>query len=208
MSKIKSLGFGIYQLELVESRSPNKTTGYLIQGAKNLIIETGATPSNPVILSSLKELGIALEEIDAIAVTHIHLDHSGGAGLLMNQCPNAVLLAHEKGKRHLVDPEKLIQGAKQVYGETFDELFNPILPISDERIKIMKDGDIFDLGAERILRFHDSPGHAFHHFIIHDLVSNGIFAGDSAGLYYDRMYKDYGIKVSIPSHPLPSLYLS
>ncbi|MBU3916145.1 MBL fold metallo-hydrolase, partial [bacterium] len=175
-----------------------KTTGYLIQGKKTIIIETGAAPSNKVILSALEELGIALDKIDAIAVTHIHLDHSGGAGLLMSQCPNAVLLAHEKAKRHLADPEKLTLGARQVYGDAFNSLFNPILPIHEDRIEIMKDEDAFDLGEDRVLKFYNSPGHAFHHFLIHDPKSKGIFAGDSAGLFYDRIYKEHGIKISIP----------
>ena len=105
-------------MELVDNALPYRTTGYLIQGKKNIIIETGTAPSNTIILSAMEELDISVNDIDAITITHLHLDHAGGAGLLMSQCPNAVLLAHEKAKKHLVDPEKLIEGAKQVYGKT------------------------------------------------------------------------------------------
>ncbi len=198
MTVIKPLGFGIYELELIEKSSVYRTTGYLILGEKKVLIETGATRSNGAIQTALKELNIDLKDIDAIIVTHIHLDHSGGAGLLMSQCPNAVLLAHEKAKPHLSDPEKLIQGARVVYGDSFDKLFSPILPISEERIQVMGEEDKYDLGNGRIIHFYNSPGHAFHHHIIHDPISNGIFSGDAAGLFFNRIYEEYGIKYVIP----------
>jgi glyoxylase-like metal-dependent hydrolase (beta-lactamase superfamily II) len=198
MQKLHDLGFGIHQIQLANHDTPYRATGYLIQEEKTILIETGAAISIPNILNALQQLKINPEQIDAIAVTHIHLDHAGGAGLLMEACPNAELLVHEKGKKHLVDPEKLIAGAKQVYGDMFDSFFDPVLPIPAERIRVMGDNESYDLGNHRQLRFLNTPGHAFHHLAIHDPLSNGLFSGDIAGIYFKRWYDQYGLLFCLP----------
>ncbi|MBU2511957.1 MBL fold metallo-hydrolase [bacterium] len=198
MTYVTDLGFNIYQIELIDGNSPYRTTVYVIKGQKTVLIETGASPSNKIIQKALEELELDPSDIDIIAVTHIHLDHAGGAGLLMNQCPNAKLLVHKKGKKHLVDPEKLIAGARQVYGKKFDSMFDPILPIDPTRIDVMEDGDELDLGNNRSLRFLDTPGHAFHHLAILDSLSHGIFSGDSVGIYYKKLNDQLGIPFCLP----------
>lgn len=200
MNTLTPLGHDIYQIDLVPEDSLYRTTGYIIRGSeKTIIIETGASRSNKAILKALEELVLTTEDIDIIAVTHIHLDHSGGAGRLMSQCPNARLLAHEKGKKHLAYPEKLVSGAKEIYGRKFDSLFNPIVPIDPDRIEVKEDGTECNIGNNRCLKFFDVQGHAFHHFIIFDPVSNGIFSGDSAGIYFRRIKEDYGVDFCIPA---------
>ncbi len=198
MPLTESLGHNIFQIPLVDLKTIYRSTGYIIKEEKTILVETGAAPSNSVIQASLEELNIQLGQIDYIAVTHIHLDHAGGAGLLMEQCPNATLLVHQRGAKHMADPEKLIAGARQVYGDLFDQLFNPILPVSEERIKVMEDGDTLDLGNNRVLTFLDTPGHAFHHFVIDDPVSKGIFSGDNAGMFFRQLYDDQGISFCLP----------
>ena len=192
MSTVKSLGFGIYQMELVPMDELYNTTGYLILGKKqNAIVETGASRSNVVILNSLKELNISVDDIHAIIATHIHPDHAGGAGLLMGQCPNAIMYVHERGLPHLVAPGKLATASRAVYGESFDSYFHPIIPIPAERVQAVRDGDQ--------LHFIDSPGHALHHMVVYDAETRGIFTGDAAGIYYPSLEREFGVRVALPS---------
>ena len=193
-----ALGHDIYQMELVDNASTYRTSGYIIKADKNVLIETGASPANEMIHKAFQELDLKPEQIDIIIVTHIHLDHAGGAGLLMSQCPNAKLFVHPKGKKHLADPGKLIAGAKQVYGNKFDGLFHPILPIAEKRIEIMEDQQKIILSNDRALVFMDTPGHAFHHTVIYDPTSQGFFAGDSVGIYFHRLFEQYGFKFCLP----------
>jgi glyoxylase-like metal-dependent hydrolase (beta-lactamase superfamily II) len=199
MKIVTPLGSGIFQLELVSRETPYRTSGYLICENKVVLIETGSSASNPALLSGLKELDLTPGQVDGIIVTHIHLDHAGGAGLLMSQCPNARLFVHEKGMPHLVDPQKLIDGARLVYGSKFDSLFNPIVPVPAARIQVMPDNSLLDLGNERNLKFLDTPGHSFHHFAIHDSQSNGLFSGDSTGLFFQRLFEASGIGFCLPA---------
>jgi glyoxylase-like metal-dependent hydrolase (beta-lactamase superfamily II) len=162
------------------------------------IIETSASPSIPYLLKGLEMLGLEAKNIKNIIVTHIHLDHAGGVGLLLEQCPNANVFVHPKGKRHLADPSRLIQGAKAVYREKFDELFNPILPVPEERLFAMEDGDTIQIGENRTLTFLHTPGHANHHFSIYDSRSKGVFTGDTIGVFYPQLL-EYGLEFYLPS---------
>lgn len=177
------LGFNISLIDDFDLGTENRTGTYVIHDKKLTIVETSASPSIPYILHGLKELTIDPQDIHYIVVTHIHLDHSGGAGLLLKECPNAKVVVHPKGARHLADPSRLIAGARAVYGEDFDKLFNPILPIPEDRLIVKYDGERIEL-EDRTLTFYDTPGHAKHHFSIHDSLSNGIFTGDTIGIYY------------------------
>ncbi|WNS79311.1 MBL fold metallo-hydrolase [Domibacillus sp. DTU_2020_1001157_1_SI_ALB_TIR_016] len=181
-----SLGFDLSLIDLHDSGFEERTSCYVFHEPKKAIIETSASPSIPFLLEGLKELHIQPEEIDYVIVTHIHLDHTGGAGLFLQSCPNAKLVVHPKGARHLADPSRLIASAKMVYGEAFDELFDPIVPVPKERIIQMEDGGELDLGG-RILRFLHTPGHANHHFSIWDEKSAGMFTGDTAGIQYAQL---------------------
>lgn len=146
----------------------------------------------------LKELSIDLKDVKNIIVTHIHLDHAGGAGVLLKHCPNARVFVHPKGMRHLADPSRLIQGAKAVYSEKFDALFDPIVPIPEDRLVIKEDGETLQIGEDRTLTFLHTPGHANHHFSIYDEKSNGIFTGDTAGVFYPQLLS-YDVELYLPS---------
>lgn len=199
MNLIKELGFDIFQLDLCENEVSEKTASYIIKGENTVIIETGASPSNKRIQDGLKTLGIAPEEVMGIVVSHIHLDHAGGAGLLMSQCPNAKLYVHEKGKKHLVNPERLIESSKQVYGELYEPYFDPILPIAEDRVVVVGAGDEILIEEGRALNVFDSPGHALHHIFVYDSKSNGIFSGDAAGLFYRPIFEQHGVPFSFPA---------
>lgn len=178
------LGNGIHLIDGFDLGLAGRTGTYVIVEEDLTLIETGPSPSIPYVLDGLKELGLNPSEVKNIIVTHIHLDHAGGAGLLLQECPNASVIVHPKGARHLADPTRLITGAKAVFGDKFDQLFDPILPVPVDRLLTKSDGDTLAIGGNRILKFLDTPGHAAHHFSIFDPVSNGIFSGDTTGIKY------------------------
>lgn len=167
-----------------------RTGTYVIEEDRLTLIETGPSPSVAYIKEGLAKMGHALSDVAYIIVTHIHLDHAGGAGLLLGECPNAKLVVHPKGARHLIDPSRLVAGAKAVYGERFSSLFDPVVPVPEEKILIKGEGDQLDIGPACTLEFWDSPGHANHHMAIIDPVSNGIFCGDTAGIHYHQLAKE------------------
>ena len=192
------LGLGVSLIDVFDLGKEKRTGSYVLHGEDLTIIETSASPSIPYVLKGIKELGIAPKQIKNIIVTHIHLDHAGGVGLLLESCPNAKVIVHSRGARHLADPAKLILGAKAVYGNLFDELFNPILPVPEDRLIVKEDGESLQVAENRTLTFYDTPGHAKHHFSIHDSLSNGIFTGDTIGVYYPQVLEK-GLELILPS---------
>lgn len=186
MPYIQQINSTLYCIDCHDLERKNRTGSYVFKGEKTTLIETSASPSIPYILKGLQQLDINPQDIDHIIVTHIHLDHAGGAGLLLQHSPNATLIVHPKGARHLADPSRLIAGARAVYGDDFDHLFNPIVPISEDRIKVVADGEQLQI-QDRTFTFYHTPGHANHHIAIHDSVTNGIFTGDTAGIYYREL---------------------
>ncbi|CUA80318.1 MBL fold metallo-hydrolase [Anoxybacillus suryakundensis] len=198
MSQPVDLGFGISLIDLYDLQTPHRTGAYVFREEEVTIIETSESPSIPYLLKGLEALSIDLRDVKNIIVTHIHLDHAGGAGLLLQHCPNARVFVHPKGMRHLADPSRLIQGAKAVYGEKFDALFDPIVPIPEDRLIVKEDGETLQIGKDRTLTFLHTPGHANHHFSIYDEKSNGIFTGDTAGVFYPQLLS-YGVELYLPS---------
>ncbi|HWO95343.1 MAG TPA: MBL fold metallo-hydrolase [Bacillus sp. (in: firmicutes)] len=198
MMKPIDLGSGISLIDVFDLGKENRTGTYVIHEEELTLIETSASPSIPYLLKGLEALEIDPADVKYIIVTHIHLDHSGGAGLLLEKCPNAQIIVHPKGKRHLADPSRLIQGARAVYGDQFDELFHPILPVPEDRLVSKEDGGTLQIGENRILTFLDTPGHANHHFSIYDPYSAGIFTGDTVGVYYSEILSE-GLEFYLPS---------
>ncbi len=199
MANIETLGHGIYTIDLMEDNRPLRSSVYVIQDEKTVIVETGASPSGVHILSGLEQLGILRESIDAVIVTHIHMDHAGGAGKLLQKLPNAKLFVHKMGAKHMIDPTKLEAGTRVVYGERFDELFSPIVAVPESRVEIKDEGDRYDMGNGRQLHFYDSPGHALHHFFIYDTASEGIFTGDSGGIFYREIKEAHKVELCLPT---------
>ena len=158
---------------------------YLLkQKNKVIIIETGTNYSVPYVKEALSQIGHSFSDVLYVIPTHVHLDHAGGAGLLMMQCQNAALVVHPRGARHLIDPSKLVAGAKAVYGENkFKEYYGEIFPIDANRVIQADDNFILDFDG-RELRFIDTPGHARHHFCIWDKATKSMFTGDTFGISY------------------------
>ncbi len=148
------------------------------------LIDTGSNDSLPNVVAALDKLGLGHDAVDYIILTHIHLDHAGGAGALMRKFPNAKLVVHPRGSRHMAEPSKLVAGVTAVYGKEYvDTVYGEILPIAAERIIDAHEGLTLQLGS-RELRMIDTPGHAKHHICIIDHKASAIFTGDMFGLSY------------------------
>ncbi len=157
------------------------------EGDELAIVDTGTQFSVPQISSALDAMGLGFDAVRFIILTHIHLDHAGGASALMALCDNATLVVHAKGARHMAEPGKLIAGTIAVYGEAeFRKLYGEITSISAERIISPGDGDRLSMGA-RHFEFIDSPGHANHHFCVLDHKTNSVFTGDTLGIAYQAL---------------------
>lgn len=188
----------VYLIDGFDLGLAERTGTYVIKEDKLTLVETGPSPSVEHVKKGLADLGFELEQVEYIIVTHVHLDHAGGAGLLLKDCPNAKVVVHPKGARHLADPGRLVAGAKMVYGDRFSALFDPVVPIPENRLIVKGEGDRLELSDNCSLEFWDTPGHAKHHFGIYDPVSNGIFAGDTAGIRYEQLARE-GIDLYVPS---------
>ena len=186
------LGNGITLIDTAFQR-PQMAACYLMeQGDEVAIIETGTKDTVPLILEVLAQKQISATQVKYVIVTHVHLDHAGGAGLLMDALPNATLIVHPKGQRHMVDPSKLQAGATAVYGEEeFNKTYGDLIAIAEDRTHAPKDGETLKLGG-RALTFIDTPGHARHHFCVYDELSKGIFTGDTFGLAYQELTNENG----------------
>lgn len=202
MPVITNLGGSIYQIDVCD-QEPERTACYLILADKVALIETGPAPGTVHIKDALKKLGIPPEQVDYIIVTHIHLDHAGGAGVMARDLPRAKVCVHPRGARHLIDPARLAAGARAIYGESFDRLFGAVLPVPGERVCTPADGEILDLGGGRILTFYHTPGHARHHIIIHDPASRGVFSGDTLGVRFQALSRLVGSDIILLSTPPP-----
>ncbi|MCW8962328.1 MAG: MBL fold metallo-hydrolase [Gammaproteobacteria bacterium] len=181
------VGHGITCIDTGYTR-PEMTACYLMQqGGAAAFIETGVNRNVAGLLEILDSKGIAREAVNYIMPTHVHLDHAGGSGALMNALPNAQLIMHPRGARHMIDPSKLAEGVKAVYGEEyFTDLFGVLMPVDEGRVIVADDGFVLDFEGRK-LEFLDTPGHARHHYCVVDELSGGIFTGDTMGLSYPQL---------------------
>lgn len=185
--KLKNLDYGIFEIDTFYLQRENFTACYMVENNGEIgIIESNTNHAVPLLVESIKTLGFSLTQVKYIVVTHIHLDHAGGAGKLMLECPQAKLVVHERGVRHMVNPEKLISSVKEVYGpEKYQQLYGNIIPVEQDRILVAKDRGFITLG-DRELFFFETPGHARHHIVVLDKKSQSLFSGDAFGLSYPR----------------------
>ena len=187
-------------------------TGYVRPGfdAAYLVVEAGRGAFNdcgtnhsvPVLLAALAQAGLAPADVDWLVLTHVHLDHAGGAGALMRHLPNARLVAHPRAAPHMVDPARLVAGATAVYGEAeFARHYGELVPVPSGRVVVAADGHEVDL-AGRALRCIDTPGHARHHQCVWDARSRGWFTGDTFGLSYRELDGAHGAFILPTSSPV------
>jgi glyoxylase-like metal-dependent hydrolase (beta-lactamase superfamily II) len=184
MPRLTSFAEGITAIDTEYVRPQMDASHVVVAGSRAAIVDTGPNTAVPLILAALAKLDVAPDAVDFLFLTHVHLDHAGGAGALMQALPNATCVVHPRGAPHMIDPSKLIVGTRAVYGEElYARLYGEILPIARERIAVTTDAQRFEM-AGRVFECVHTPGHALHHQAIVDLGTNGIFTGDTFGLSY------------------------
>jgi len=180
---VTGLGNEVYQIDTMMAGYDGITAGFLILTGRPCLVETGTAPSAPVVRGALAGLGVGPRDLATVVVTHIHLDHAGGVGDIAAMYPDAQVVVHERGARHLADPSRLMASARMVYGDELDELFGALSPTPAGRIRAVEAAGTVDLGGGRRLDSHYSPGHAKHHIGLIDSVSGDLYVGDAAGVY-------------------------
>lgn len=180
---VVDLGDEVHAIDTRMSGYSGITSGYLIRSDRPCLVETGTATSAPVVRDALAGLGIGPADLATIVVTHIHLDHAGGVGDLAGMFPNAEVVVHERGARHLVDPEKLLTSARRVFGSVLDDVFGVLRPTEAQRVRALGDTGSIDLGGGRSLSTFHSPGHAQHHVGLVDSLTGDLYVGDAAGIY-------------------------
>ncbi|MBF0159091.1 MAG: MBL fold metallo-hydrolase [Magnetococcales bacterium] len=163
---------------------PGHSASYLVHDSgEAAFIETGTSHAVPLLLAALEQHHIARDQVKYVIVTHIHLDHAGGAGALLRHLPNAQLVVHPRGVRHMVQPQRLIDSSRQVYGDRFDRLYGTIHPVAEDRVIVATEDTEIILGS-RSLRFLDVQGHARHHCCVWDERHRVLFSGDAFGISF------------------------
>jgi len=156
----------------------------IVDQGRAAFVDVGTNDSVRYLLAALEELGIGREAVDYVLLTHVHLDHAGGAGTLMRALPNARAVLHPRGAPHMIDPSRLIAGSKAVYGEErFTRLYGELVAIPRERVHVVADGERLALGGRTLELIH-VPGHALHHYAVVDAAHASIFSGDTFGISY------------------------
>jgi glyoxylase-like metal-dependent hydrolase (beta-lactamase superfamily II) len=202
LSYLEALGDGIHAIDTGFHR-PRFDAAYLIvERGRAAFIDTGTNHAMPRLLAALAEVGLAPDDVDYVIPTHVHLDHAGGAGLLMQSLPRAKMLVHPRGARHMVNPLALYMGAQAVYGaEEMQRSYGTLQPVDAARVRSTADGEVIEL-AGRPLLFAHTPGHARHHHCIWDEASRGWFTGDTFGLSYREHDTAHGAWILPTSTPV------
>lgn len=193
---------GIHTIDTAFQRDHFDAAYLVVEQGRGAFIDCGTNHSVPNLLATLERAGLTPADVDWLLVTHVHLDHAGGAGALMARLPNARLVVHPRGARHMIDPSKLIAGATAVYGqEEMARSYGEIMPVAESRVVIAEDGHRVDLNGRELLCV-DTPGHARHHYCVWDSRSRGWFTGDTFGLSYRELDSAKGPFVIPTSSPV------
>jgi len=184
LPRLTKFADGITAVDTEYVRPQMDASHVVVAGTRAAIVDTGPNSAVPLILAALEQLGIERDAVELLFLTHVHLDHAGGAGQLMRHLPRATAVIHPRGAPHMIDPAKLIAGSRAVYGdEAYSRLYGEIVALDRERIVIAQDGQRFELG-DRMFECVHTPGHALHHQAIVDHGAVSIFTGDTFGLSY------------------------
>ena len=184
---ITKLDDGIVAIDTEFMRPIQDASHLIIEGGRAAFVDTGTNDSVPLLIDALRQQDLDVADVDFVFLTHVHLDHAGGAGLLMQALPNARCVIHPRGVRHMVDPAKLIAGTAAVYGvERTHDLYGVIQPIDESRVMVPNDEQWIELNGRK-LQVLFTEGHARHHYCLLDPASRGVFTGDSFGVSYREL---------------------
>jgi glyoxylase-like metal-dependent hydrolase (beta-lactamase superfamily II) len=193
---------GIRAIDTVMCGRERVTSAYLVEATEPALVETGPSTSRDAVIEGLRDLGVGPTDLAHVVVTHIHLDHAGGAGVLAPHFPRATVWVHERGAPHLAEPSKLLASAARVYGteDRLRELFGPVEPLPADRMRSLSDGDRVPLGDRHIEVLY-TPGHASHHVALFDSRTGGVFVGDALGVFLPD------VRILRPAMPPPEFDL-
>jgi len=192
----KQIGENLFLIDLETGGFKNLIASYVLTGAQTIIVETGPTSSIPNLLSGLKEIDVKAEDVAYVALSHVHLDHGGGAGALLKSLPNAKVIVHPRGAPHLLNPEKLWLQSQKVLGHVAETYGKPE-PVPEDKIIAATEGMTFSVGDKARLKVVETLGHAAHNLSYLELLSGGVFTGDAAGIYLSEF------DAVIPTTPPP-----
>lgn len=185
--------FGIHTIDTGFQRPAFDAAYLIVENGRGAFVDCGTSLAVPALLAGMADAGLTPADIDQLILTHVHLDHAGGAGALLQHLPNARVVVHPRGAPHMIDPIKLIAGATAVYGEEeMARSYGTIVPIPAERVDIAGDGHTVDLAGRRLVCL-DTPGHALHHLCLWDEASRSVFTGDTFGISYRELDAPEGI---------------
>ena len=187
---LEPLGDGLWAIDTGFHRDRFDAAYLVVDSGRAAFVDTGTAFAVPRLLRALDALGLPRDAVDFVIATHVHLDHAGGVGQLMQALPGATLVVHPRGARHMIDPAALWQGALGVYGAAqMARAYGELVPVAAERVRTTADGETIHL-AHRPLEFAHTPGHALHHHCIWDERSAGWFTGDNFGMAYPEFVVD------------------
>ncbi len=197
-----SIAKGVYRFDTHYLRAGHTACYIVVDDGQAAIIDTGVSANVPDLIDALKPLSIRPEQIRWVIPTHVHLDHAGGAGQLMQALPDARLGIHPSGAQHMIDPSKLEAGVRSLYGDDFFEReYGSLIPIAAERVDALDDQTVLELGSRKLRILH-TPGHAWHHFSVLDTTANVLIAGDAFGASYPGYVRD-DVAFAVPVVPPP-----
>jgi glyoxylase-like metal-dependent hydrolase (beta-lactamase superfamily II) len=197
---IEPLAHGVYVIDTGFVRPRFDASHLIVENGRAAFVDTGTNHAVPRLLQALDSLDLARDAVDYVIATHVHLDHAGGAGALLQHLPHAKLVVHPSGTRHLVDPSRLMASARSVYGDAeVARSYGELVPVPRERVRETEDGQALQL-AGRTLHFIHTPGHARHHHCLWDERSRGMFTGDTFGVAYPE-FTSAGRPWLIPATP-------
>ncbi|HPE60681.1 MAG: MBL fold metallo-hydrolase [Thiothrix sp.] len=198
----QALGDGIFCIDTELYRHSMAACYLVAEGDALAFVDTGPARAGPLLLDVLEQLGYSPAQVRYIIPTHVHLDHGGGAGALLQHCPDATLITHPKGLPHLIEPARLQAGAEAVYGvESYDRHFGALVPVPAARALAAADELVIDLAGRRLQYVH-TPGHANHHGCVFDERTRSCFTGDAFGIAYPEFQGEYGPWVFATTTPV------
>lgn len=201
MLTARQLDDDLWILDTLHQGEPGVIAVYLLVGPDGLaLIDVGPAVTVPEVIAGIEDAGYKVTDLRHLVLTHIHLDHAGAAGALVQLVPQARVYVHPLGAHHLIDPTKLVASARRIYGVEMDRLWGTMTAVPAAQIQVLEDNDQIQVGG-RILQAMHTPGHAVHHIAYHDASRHELFTGDVAGVALE------GIDFVRPPTPPPDLNL-